>query len=131
MVLGRVKFFDAIGIAPVWLPVRFQVRDVIDLVQVGDSIIIGVVKVWVKVRFQARDAIDLDQVLVVPEEQAEDWEGTDVDAASGDGSKNSSDESGQNEDNGLPDTKVQDGVVCLTFFFSEIDIIYLSISRQY
>ncbi len=68
MVLGRVNFFDAIGIAPV----------------------------WVKVRFQVRDAIDLDQVLEVPEEQAEDWEGADVDAASGDGGENSPDESGQN-----------------------------------
>jgi len=86
MVIGRLKVYDAIviGLVKVWVPVWFQVRD---------SIVIGVVKVWVKVRFQVPYGIDLVQVLV-PEEQAEDWEGADVDAASGDSSKNSPDESG-------------------------------------
>ncbi len=74
--------------------------------------------------FKVEDVTVIDQDQIgVPEEQAEDWEGADVDAASGDGRKNSSDESGQNEDNGLPDTKVQDGVVGLAFLFSEIDLI--------
>jgi hypothetical protein len=50
---------------------------------------------------------------MAPEHEAQDGEGADVDAASGDGREDATDEAGQDEDCGLPRPKVDDRVVRL------------------
>ena len=71
----------------------------------------GSAMVWPKViRLSGVHSIN-NWKQILPEEQTEDGEGADVDAASGDGREDAAGEAGHDQDQGLPDPKVLDGVV--------------------
>jgi hypothetical protein len=56
--------------------------------------------------------------LGLPEKETEDGEGTNVDAGSGDCAENSTDESGENQDQTLPNAEILDRIESLAFVLS-------------
>ena len=71
----------------------------------------GSAMVWPKVSRLSGVRYPNNWKQILPEEQTEYGEGADVDAASGDGREDAAGEAGHDQDQGLPDPEVLDGVV--------------------